>query len=200
MSVYYSPSSEAWTLANELDVSATPPPISETHASESVLDREGGESNSWVEALLHESSAETLNLGAVRLDTARRLVMCDGRYARFAPLDFALLLVLAKSKNRMLSYARITSQVWGPRHKVSVARLRVRVFRVRQRLEEEHMHAIRILNRGGLGYVMELDAPTNRRRVPRAELDVSPGVSANMTAAGRLTSRDFPRNLADAAE
>lgn len=200
MSVYDRPSSEAWTLANDLDVNATPPPISETHASERALDHEDRESNSWVEALLRESAAQTLDFGTMQLDTARRLVMCDGRYARFAPLDFALLLVLARSKNRMLSYARITSQVWGPRRKVSVARLRVRVFRVRQRLEEERMNGIRIVNRGQLGYVMELDAPTSRRSVQRANFEMDPSAAPNMTASRRRTSRDFPHDLADAAE
>ena len=201
MRVHDLPTSEARNLENELESIASPLPTYGDHANDTTLEVEDGESNSWVENLLHESSSETLSLGAVKLDPARRVAISDGHHVRFAPLDFALLLVLARNLGRMLSYARIARQVWGPNLKISVARLRVRVFRVRQRLEEERMYGIRIVNRGGLGYVMELDGRMGRHTRERKELGGRSGVPTAVTpAALPIGDTRIRRDVATAAE
>ena len=173
--------SEVQAVTSEIESLATSLSFVERQANQTPLEvGEDGETNSWVEALLRESSTETLNLGAVKLDIARRVVICNGRYARFAPLDFALLLVLDRNRNKMMSYARISRRVWGPNQKISVPRLRVRVFRVRQKLDEERMEGIRIINRGGLGYVMELDGQALRRSAQRGDLETRPFARVNV--------------------
>lgn len=199
MSEYFA-ASEAQTVTSQIESILTSLPLTERLADGAALDSEDGESNSWVEALLRDSSAETIDFGTVKLDTARRVVICNGRYARFAPLDFALLLVLARSRNKMLSYARISRQVWGPTRKISVPRLRVRVFRVRQRLEEERMDGIRILNRGGLGYLMEIGSRAARRAVQRRDLETGSVAIASMKAARPTGRMDERRKIAIAAE
>ncbi len=200
MRAYNSAASEAQAVTDESECISMPPPISEAHATETALDSDDGASNSWVEALLRDSSAEMFNFGSVRLDAARRVVICNGRYARFAPLDFALLLVLARNRNKMMSYARISRQLWGPNRKMSVPRLRVRVFRVRQRLEEERMDDIRIVNRGGLGYVIELDSAASHSNGVSKKLE-SVQLSNDTVRVLRPTAAKIaPPRIATAAE
>lgn len=182
MSAFTSASNEALVLVNDIQPELKSSALAGDPANETALDADESESNSWVEALLRESPAETLDFGAVSLDTARRLVIYQGRYIRFSPLDFALLLVLARQKNRMISYARIYRRLWGPICKVSVPRLRVHVFRVRQKLEGKRVEGIRIVNRGGIGYMIEIDAQALRRPVRRKELESGPRSSSSMTA------------------
>ena len=154
----------------------SPTPIG-GHANDTVLDASA--SNPWVEAMLRESGVDEVNLGIVRLNVARREVSYYGRSAKFSQLDFALLLVLARNKNRMLSYARIYRRVWGPTSKITKSRLRVHVCRIRQKLEDQCMDGFRIVNRGGLGYMIEID--THLRGRSLLPIDTDSGTEAAMS-------------------
>lgn len=132
----------------------------------SIVPEQESDSNSVVlEPLPREPTAETLSIGGVTFDISRRLVACQNRHARLSQREFALLLVLARHKDRILSYFRIYRCVWGPTSKFSSSRLRLHVFRLRRRLNKGRINAIRIVNRDGIGYLMEID-----RRVPPMRL------------------------------
>lgn len=191
-------SSEAQAI--EIEPESIKTSLSLVKKAESELDFDDRESNSWIDALLRESANETYDFGRVKLDAARQLVVCDGRYARFAPLDFALLLVMVRHKNKTLSHARICRQVWGPNRKISVPRLRVRVFRVRQRLEEELMDGIHIISRGGLGYMVRLDGNTRQSPASRKALAPRPPLTAENAGPPRFVRSTQPPKYADAAE
>jgi len=112
---------------------------------------------SWIEALLRDSVADEASYGGVNLDQSRRTVTCQGQHVALSQIDFELLLVLARNKNRLVSYSRIYRRLWGPDSKVSVRRLRVHVFRLRKRLDEQGVDGIHIVNRCGVGYMLEID-------------------------------------------
>jgi DNA-binding winged helix-turn-helix (wHTH) protein len=193
--------SEAQSIENEIARFAESPQLHACQTIEPDSEFDDRESNSWIDALLRESSAEILDFGRVKLDAARRVVICNGRYARFAPLDFAMLLVMLRHRNKMLSYARICRLVWGPNRKLSVPRLRVRVFRVRQRLEEERLDGIHIISRGGLGYMLKLDSPALRRLAPRKELQSGPSATDTLRGLPSLMPSHLrSRRVATAAE
>ena len=200
MSAFTSAASEAQAVTNEIQPAVTSSALTGDPANQTALDADDRDSNSWVESLLRESAEKTLDLGAVKLDMARHLVICNGRYARFAPLDFALLLVLARHRNRMMSYSRINREVWGPGRKISVPRLRVRVFRVRQKLEDERMDGIRIINRGGLGYVLELNGPVLRHSIPLRELESGRVSTSPSKLKQTLTTKRDRQKVATSAE
>jgi DNA-binding winged helix-turn-helix (wHTH) protein len=200
MSAFTSAASEAQAVTNEIQPTVTSSALTGDPANEIALDVDDRDSNSWVEALLRKSSEKTLDLGDVKLDAARHVVICNGRYARFSPLDFALLLVLARHRNRMMSYSRINREVWGPGRKMSVPRLRVRVFRVRQKLEDARMDGIRIINRGGLGYLLELYGPVLRHSIPRRELESGPVSTSPSSLEQTLTTKRDRQGVATAAE
>ena len=192
--------SERQTASDEdRQVILSPAPIG-SHANDTVLDAGSCASNPWVEATLHESGADEVNLGIMRLNVARREVSYYGRNARFSQLDFALLLLLARHKNRMLSYARIYRRLWGPKCKISTARLRVHVFRIRQKLAEECMDGIRITNRGGLGYMIEIDTHLRGLSVLPIDMDSGPepAMGSQLSPAGVFRKRH--RRVATAAE
>ncbi len=190
--------SEALVESSDIGAFALSPVPEQVDSVEADWNAVGETSNKWVEALLQESPAEVFDFGAVSLDTARRTVTCHGRYTRFSPLDFALLLILARHKNRIISYSRICRRLWGPTCKVSVPCLRVHVFRVRQKLERESMSGIRIINRGGLGYMMEFDNQVPRRAVRRKEF--TPESSDIMASTRPLAPEYNSRKISTAAE
>ena len=90
--------SEALVESSDIGAFALSPVPEQVDSVEADWNAVGETSNKWVEALLQESPAEVFDFGAVSLDTARRTVTCHGRYTRFSPLDFALLLILARHK------------------------------------------------------------------------------------------------------
>jgi DNA-binding response OmpR family regulator len=125
--------------------------------SAAELDAGGNANSGVVEPSTCEPRAEMLSIGGVIFDISRRLVACQNRHARLSQFEFSLLLILARHKDRMISYLRIYRRVWGPTSRFSSSRLRLHVFRLRRRLDKGRMNAIRIVNRGGMGYLMEID-------------------------------------------
>ena len=200
MRVYNYGSTEAPSIKSQIEFVAMPPQSAQEYSSAIELDADDNATNSWVEALLDESSAETIGFGGVSLEIPRRMVTCQGRHARFSQLDFALLLVLARHRNKMLSYSRIYRRLWGPTCKVSVPRLRVHVFRLRRRLDEAGMVGIRIVNRGGLGYMMEIDGHALRRASRRQELQSGPNSEVITTASRSFAPKFDSRRVSTAAE
>ncbi len=173
-----------------------------SQANDMALGAEDCSSNVWVEALLHESIGEELHVGNVRLNVARRVVSYNGKNVRFTPLDFALLLILARHGNRTVTIARIYRRLWGPTCKISVPRLRVRVFRVRQKLNEKRIDGIRINNRNGLGYMLEIEPQLriqSRATHPKVAT-ISGEPSIRLQASAHAAIRNGDRSAATAAE
>ena len=163
-------------------------------------DQEDSDSNVWVRAVLHESIGNVLDLGIARLNVERREVSYRGRKARFTPLDFAMLLVLTRHRNSMISYARIYRRLWGPISKVSVPRLRVRACRVRHKLEALRLEGIRIVNRVGLGYVLEVDSRLQSIIVPMNAKTGNGAPAILNGTSGRVASGNVYQRSATAAE
>jgi len=112
-------------------------------------------------------SFDMFSVGSVRLDVRRRLVLSRDQYVRLQPSHFALLLVLARNKDRVISPIRLFRLMWGPTTKLALPRLRLSISRLRRKLTKGRIHNIRIVCHIRTGYRLEIDtaaAKTHDRR------------------------------------
>ena len=114
---------------------------------EAVLRRARG-----VEA--REPQAQTFELGDLRIDRAAKEVTIAGQAVRLSPTEYRLLLCLADNAGVVLSRDELLTRVWGPAYKGEDEILRVSLWRLRQKLEEDPAAPRYVVTRPGLGYML----------------------------------------------
>lgn len=99
-----------------------------------------------------EAPVETLRVGSLQIDTARRIVLIDGRKVELTAKEFDLLLHLARRPGRVFTREQLIGAVWGAsyggyHHAVSsmVNRLRAKI----EMTASEHRYLETV---GGVGY------------------------------------------------
>jgi len=98
------------------------------------------------------SDPDTLRIGALTIDLTRRLVIRDGAEQRLSPKEHALLGLLARNRDKILTHTQILREVWGPAHTHDTAYLRVYVNQLRQKLEADPGRPALIITEPGVGY------------------------------------------------
>jgi two-component system KDP operon response regulator KdpE len=93
-----------------------------------------------------------LRIGALTIDLTRRFVVRDGAEHRLSPKEHALLGLLARNRDKILTHAQILREVWGPAHTHDTAYLRVYVNQLRQKLEADPARPALIITEPGVGY------------------------------------------------
>ena len=103
-----------------------------------------------------------LQLGDVSVDLSRRVASSrEGREVRLTPLEHRILETLARHGERIVTYAALIKEVWGPERDDSRA-LRVYIGSLRRKLEIEPSRPKYILTELGIGYRLVMDAePAN---------------------------------------
>jgi len=95
---------------------------------------------------------ETLQVGALHFDFARRLVTREGAEIHLSKREFELLRFLASKPDHVLTHHEILTGVWGPAHAEDTAYLRVYVNQLRQKLEADPAAPALIVTEPGVGY------------------------------------------------
>lgn len=75
-----------------------------------------------------------------------------GEAARLTSTEFKLLTYLVQRKGWVLSHDQILSEVWGPEYIGEKDRVKLYVWYLRQKIEEDPSHPKLILTKRGLGY------------------------------------------------
>jgi two-component system, OmpR family, KDP operon response regulator KdpE len=103
-----------------------------------------------------------LQLGDISVDLSRRVASSrEGREVRLTPLEHRILETLARHGERIVTYAALIKEVWGPERDDSRA-LRVYIGSLRRKLEIEPSRPKYILTELGIGYRLVMDAePAN---------------------------------------
>lgn len=121
-----------------------------------------GELVARLNALLRRAShtdrpSDTMTVGALTIDTARRLVFVDGDRVDLTKREFDLLAVLAENAGVVLSRQRLLELVWGYDFDVDTNVADVFISYLRRKLERPEVprviHTVR-----GIGYVLREDA------------------------------------------
>jgi two-component system, OmpR family, response regulator MtrA len=95
---------------------------------------------------------ERLTIGDLVIDVAGHLVTRGGRPLALTPLEFDLLVALARKPWQVFSREVLLEQVWGYRHAGDTRLVNVHVQRLRSKIEHDPEHPEIVVTVRGVGY------------------------------------------------
>jgi len=98
-----------------------------------------------------------LEIGGLSIDLARRRILRDGAEVRLTPIEYKLLVALARYPGRVLTHETLLRQVWGPGYTHQKHYLRVYMAQLRHKLERDPARPRYLLNEPGVGYRLRED-------------------------------------------
>jgi len=96
--------------------------------------------------------AEQLSIGDVTIDVPAHQVTRDGEQIALTPLEFDLLVALARKPRQVFTREVLLEQVWGYRHAADTRLVNVHVQRLRSKVEIDPEHPEVVLTVRGVGY------------------------------------------------
>jgi len=97
-------------------------------------------------------SAEELQIAGLTIDVPGHRVMRDGENIPLTPLEFDLLVALARKPRQVFTRELLLEQVWGYRHAADTRLVNVHVQRLRSKIERDPEHPEIVLTVRGVGY------------------------------------------------
>ncbi len=102
-----------------------------------------------------EAPQEVLQFGNLSINLTRREVLLDGNVLALKPQEYELLLFFAQHKGQMLSREFILERLWGWDYYGDSRTVDVHVRWLRQKIEPDPAHPVRIVTVRGGGYRFE---------------------------------------------
>ena len=99
-----------------------------------------------------EPEPERLTIGDLVIDVAGHSVKRDGKIVGLTPLEFDLLVALARKPWQVFSREVLLEQVWGYRHAGDTRLVNVHVQRLRSKIERDPEHPEIVVTVRGVGY------------------------------------------------
>ena len=96
--------------------------------------------------------AEQMQIGDVTIDVPAHQVRRNGRTIPLTPLEFDLLVALARKPRQVFTREVLLEQVWGYRHAADTRLVNVHVQRLRSKVERDPEHPEVVLTVRGVGY------------------------------------------------
>ena len=93
--------------------------------------------------------------GKLSIDYDTRQVHVSGNPVKLTPIQYKLLCHLIKNRGRVCSNAELLQHVWGPNYSDDRELLKLGVYRLRSRIEEDPSNPEIIFNERGIGYVIK---------------------------------------------
>jgi two-component system KDP operon response regulator KdpE len=93
-----------------------------------------------------------IEVGALRIDVAERVLTRGSERIKLTPHEFDLLRVLAQNRGKLLTHRMLLREVWGPSYQVEAHYLHVYVSHLRSKLEPDPSHPRYLLTEPGAGY------------------------------------------------
>lgn len=101
---------------------------------------------------LGDETPEVITIGDLTIDVAGHSVRRDREAISLTPLEFDLLLCLARKPWQVFTRELLLEQVWGYRHAADTRLVNVHVQRLRSKIEHDPEHPDIILTVRGVGY------------------------------------------------
>jgi two-component system, OmpR family, KDP operon response regulator KdpE len=95
---------------------------------------------------------DIIEVGPIRIDQPRHEVTVEGRIAHLTPMEFKLLVELARHAGRVLTHRHLLREVWGSTAAEQSHNLRVHVASVRRKLERDPAQPQWLVTEAGVGY------------------------------------------------
>ena len=99
-----------------------------------------------------EPEPEKLEIGDLHIDVAGHSVKRDGGALSLTPLEFDLLVALARKPWQVFTREVLLEQVWGYRHAGDTRLVNVHVQRLRSKVEKDPEHPEIVVTVRGVGY------------------------------------------------
>jgi two-component system KDP operon response regulator KdpE len=99
-----------------------------------------------------EPEEPVLELGALRVDFARREVALAGEEVRLTPIEWKLLALLAKNAGKVVTHRQILREVWGPGGGHQTHTARVHMAALRRKLEPDPARPRLLVTEPAVGY------------------------------------------------
>ncbi len=96
-----------------------------------------------------------LNFRRLRIDPEARQVWKDDRPVELTPIEFDILLALARHHGRVLSREQLIEHVWGYDYYGDERVVDVHIGRIRKKIEDDPAHPTWIITARGIGYRFE---------------------------------------------
>ena len=102
---------------------------------------------------------DVIEVGPIRIDQPRHLVTVDGNDVHLTPIEFRLLLELARQPGRVLTHRQLLREIWGPNAVEEVHYLRVHMGALRRKIEADPARPQWLLTEAGVGYRLREPPP-----------------------------------------
>jgi len=99
-----------------------------------------------------DEPAEMLSIGDVDIDVPAHKVTRQGEQISLTPLEFDLLVALARKPRQVFTRDVLLEQVWGYRHPADTRLVNVHVQRLRAKVEKDPENPQVVLTVRGVGY------------------------------------------------
>jgi DNA-binding response OmpR family regulator len=108
-----------------------------------------------VERITSPPATEPIDHAGLSVDPARRKVSVDGEEVQLTPLEFEILLALAREPGVVLSREQLMDRVWGYRDYAGGRVVDSHVARIRRKLGEDGAEPRFVRTVHGVGYAFE---------------------------------------------
>lgn len=95
--------------------------------------------------------------GALRIDFARRQVFVDDMEVHLTPIEYKLLVTLARHAGKVITHHHLLREVWGPAYETETHYLRVYMGQLRHKLEADPARPRHLTTEPGVGYRLRDD-------------------------------------------
>ena len=102
---------------------------------------------------------DVIEVGPIKIDQPRHQVMVGGTEVHLTPIEFRLLLELARQPGRVLTHRQLLREIWGPNAVEEVHYLRVHMGALRKKIEADPARPQWLLTEAGVGYRMREPGP-----------------------------------------
>lgn len=96
--------------------------------------------------------------GKLSIDYAARQVCIAGKSVKLTPIQYKILCHLIENEGRVCSNSELLQRVWGPNYGEDRELLKLNIYRLRSKIEEDPANPEIILNERGAGYVLRPSA------------------------------------------
>ena len=104
-----------------------------------------------------DSPASVVQVGSIRFDFERRLVLVDDREIRLTRTEYKLLALMVKNAGKVVSHRQILESVWGPGHREDSHYVRVYMGQLRQKIEKDSARPRYLVTESGIGYRLKTE-------------------------------------------
>jgi two-component system, OmpR family, KDP operon response regulator KdpE len=95
---------------------------------------------------------DVIEVGPIKIDQPRHAVTVAGAEVHLTPIEFRLLLELARQPGRVLTHRQLLREIWGPNAVDETHYLRVHMGALRRKIEADPARPQWLLTEAGVGY------------------------------------------------